>query len=235
MKQKEYVITDGNKYIKQDINGKYTLTANLSIADVWTANKTAESILYNSIPPYMRYSLYVSELDDGVTVGQETISRKQATQCRNRVATNTENSYRLVKYSFDEDEDVQNMIKGFEDVKKVLSMYANDYMHRQIEDKTMKLNFIVEDIKHYHGKKALNARDGFKLNKLEDEAIIKRISSKNQLEISKKLMKHCTVLSSQIDEICKTISELRAQKYTPRILADLFENDDLDIVLNEYL
>ena len=93
----------------------------------------------------------------------------------------------------------------------------------------MTMNYIVEDIKHYHGKKALNVRDGFRLNKLEDKAILKRISVKNQLEISKKLTKHFSVISESINDICTTIDDLRNQRYKPRILIDLFENDNLDI------
>lgn len=97
------------------------------------------------------------------------------------------------------------------------------------------MNWAVEDIKHYHGKKALNSRDGFRLNRLEDKAIIKRISMKNQLEVSKKLMKHYSSIISQIEDICSTIDELRNQKYIPRVLPDLFENDNLDIDIEDLI
>ena len=93
----------------------------------------------------------------------------------------------------------------------------------------MRMNLIVEDIKHYHGRKALNSRDGFKLNKLEDKAIIKRISVKNQLEIVKVLNKYCKTLVEPIDEICEVVDSLKNQKYKPRVLVDLFENNNLDI------
>lgn len=229
MRNTEYVITDGKKFIKQNINGKYNLTSNVLIADSWDSSSKAESVLYNSVPPNMRFNLYVIELTNGVMSGQETISKKHILNCRDKVVKENADSYKLSKYSFEDDVDVQNMIKGFEDVKEVLSKYANNHLHKQLEEKTMTMNLIVEDIKHYHGKKALNARDGFKLNKLEDKAVIKRISVKNQLEISKKLIKHCSALLAQIEDICCTIDELRNQRYTPRILIDLFENDNLDV------
>lgn len=229
MSKKEYVITNGSKYIKQSANGKFTFTTNSSVADIWNNKKTAESIINNSIPPYMRFELYVAEIKDGNVAGYETLSQKQISDCRKDVCSLQNATYKLGKYSFDEDNDLQDMIKGFEDVLSVLNKYANNHTHKQLEEKTMTMNLIVEDIKHYHGKKSLNARDGFKLCKLEDKAIIKRISTKNQLEISKKLLKYCKEMLPQIEDICATIEEIKSQEYKPRILVDLFENDNLDV------
>ena len=229
MQKKQYVITDGNKYVKQNVNGKYSLTSNLSIADILPTKDKAESILKNSVPKHMRFKLYVAELKDGNIIGQETTSLKQVVDCRERVIEPKDDTYHLSQYSFDLDEDVQKMIKGFEDVKEVLKKYANNHSHQALEDKTMTMIYIVEDIKHYHGKKALNVRDGFRLNKLEDKAILKRISVKNQLEISRKLTKHFSLISESINDICATIDDLRNQRYKPRVLIDLFENDNLDI------
>ena len=229
MNKKQYVITNGHKYIKQDANGKYQLTTNIAIADNWSNKKTAESILRNSVPQGMRYSLYVAELKDGMLIGQETLSEKQIVDCRERVSVSEDKTYELSKYSFDDDKAVQDMIKGFKEVQEVLSKYGSTYEHQKLEDKTMAMNWIVEDIKHYHGKKALNARDGFKLNKLEDKAIIKRISVKNQLEISRALGKYRSIIFDAINEICSIIEDVKGQKYKPRMLFDLFENDNLDI------
>lgn len=230
MKKQEFVITDGNRYIKQNMNGRFNFTSNVLIADSWDSSAKAESVLYNSVPPNMRFNLYVSEIKDGVLEGNETISQKEVVDCRKQVLKEQKDvSYELSKYSFDDDKDVQRMIKGFEDVKNTLATYAKESLYKELGEKTMYMNFVVEDIKHYHGKKALNARDGFKLNKLEDKAIIKRISVKNQLEIARQLTKHYSAIFSHIDDICKTIEELRNQRYKPRALPELFENDNLDI------
>ena len=226
---KEYIITDGKRFVKQNTNGKYGFTSNFLIADIWDSSSKAESVLYNSVPPNMRFNLYVAELKDGKICGQETISKQQIVDCRKTIENSEPDSYKLSKYSFEDDFELQEMIRGFEEVKEVLSRFANNHIHKKLEEKTMKMNLIVEDIKHYHGKKALNSRDGFRLNKLEDKAIVKRISVKNQLEISRKLIKHCPNIIDQINDICDTINELRNQKYKPRVLIDLFENDNLDI------
>lgn len=229
MAKKEYVITNGYKYIKKDARGKYSLTTNLSIADVWTAKKTAESILHNSVPGNMRFKLYVAELKDGKIIGQETVSQKQVVDCRERLNIPKDGSYFLQQYSFENDKELQDMIKGFKDVYGILSKYANNHSHQKLEEKTMTMNYVVEDIKHYHGKKALNVRDGFKLNKLEDKAIVKRISVKNQLEISRQLVKYGDVIFAAVKDICETIDNIKNQKYKPRVLLDLFENDNLDV------
>ena len=226
---KEYIITDGKRFVKQNPSGRYGFTNNLLLADNWDSSSKAESVLYNSVPPNMRFKLYIAELKDGEVCGQETVSKQQIVDCRKSVENTEADSYKLSKYSFEEDFELQQMIRGFEQVQEVLSKYANNHTHRQLEEKTMTMNLIVEDIKHYHGKKALNSRDGFRLNKLEDKAIIKRISVKNQLEISRKLIKHYASIFEQINDICNTIDELRNQKYKPRVLIDLFENDNLDI------
>lgn len=226
---KEYIITDGKRFIKQNTSGRYAFTNNLLLADTWDSSSKAESVLYNSVPPNMRFKLYVAEFKDGVICGQETVSKQQIVDCRKSVENTKSDSYKLSKYSFEDDLELQQMICGFELVKEVLSKYANNHTHKQLEEKTMTMNLIVEDIKHYHGKKALSSRDGFRLNKLEDKAIVKRISAKNQLEISKKLIKHSPSIIDQISDICDTIDELRNQKYKPRVLIDLFENDNLDI------
>ena len=226
---KEYVITDGKRFVKQNKNGRYAFTNNLLLADTWDSSSKAESVLYNSVPTNMRFKLYIAELKNGEICGQETVSKKQIADCRKTVESAETDSYKLSKYSFEDDLDLQQMIRGFEEVKEVLSRYANNHIHKQLEEKTMTMNLIVEDIKHYHGKKALNSRDGFRLNRLEDKAIVKRISVKNQLEVSRKLVKHCASIIDQINDICDTITELRNQKYKPRVLIDLFENDNLDI------
>ena len=202
MSKNVFVITDGSRFIKQDVSGKHKLVSNFSLADFWDSKSKAESILYNSVPLNIRYSLYIAEME-GENLCPKTVSQKQIDKCRDRVEIKQTDSYELSKYSFDDDAILQDMIQGFCEVRNVLKKYSSTHKYKEIEDEVMRMNLIVEDIKHYHGRKALNSRDGFKLNKLEDKAIIKRISVKNQLEIVKVLNKHCKTLVEQIDERCE--------------------------------
>lgn len=225
---KYYVITDGNRYIKQDISGKHKLVNNISIADSWSSIDKAESVMFNSIPPYMRYDLYVAQIDDG-NVEPVTMTKRELNNRRERVKIDCDNSYELSKYSFDKDEDVQYLIKGFREVKKTLEAFSDKQKIKRLDEKTLYMDWVVEDIKHYHGRKALNAYDGFKLGQLEDKAIVKRISVKNQFEIAQKIHKHCNDIINQITDICNTIEDVKNRRYVPRALVDLFENNNLDI------
>lgn len=228
MNKKTFVITDGNRYIKQSIDGKHKFVSNSSLADYWESKSKAESVLYNSIPPSMRYSLYVAEVENN-ELCPKTISQKQIDECRDKVQSKQTDSYELSKYSFEDDELIQDMIRGVYEIRDVLEKYSNANKYKELEEEVMRMNLVVEDIKHYHGRKALNSRDGFRLNKLEDRAIVKRISIKNQFEIAKILHKHRNAMKEQVEEICSVIESLRNQKYKPRVLVDLFENNNLDV------
>ena len=235
MSNTQYCITDGHKYINQSANGRWSCTTNINLADTWAKKETAVAILNHSLPLYMRKDLYVVSLECGSVKRQETLSRKEISECRKEVSSSKVESFDLSKYSFEEDEEVQNMIDGFESVRYILKTYGSNSYAKEIGDKVMRANLILEDVKHYHGRKALNSRDGFRLNRLEDAAVIERISVKNQAEIAKKLQKYYADMLPMIEDICSTIDELRAQKYTPRILGDLFASNNLDINVKDYI
>lgn len=226
--KKHYVITDGKRYIKQGMSGKHKLVENVAIADFWDSKNKAESVLYNSVPPYMRYSLFVCQID-GATIEPVTKAEKELVERREKVRSTCNNSYNLSKYSFDEDSEVQSLIKGFEDVRKILERVSDKQQIKQLDERTLYMDWVVEDIKHYHGRKSLNAYDEFKLGRLEDKAIIKRISAKNQLEIAQKIHKYCDEIMEHIVDICDTINDVKNRRYVPRALIDLFESDNLDI------
>lgn len=235
MVKPEYCITNGHKFAKKNANGRWGITTNINIADKWAKKETAKSILNNSIPPFMRPELYVAEVSSERVGCQETLSQKQIFECRQEVSVPKEDSYKLSKYSFDNDENVQNMIEGFKSVRHILHTYGSSSYAKQIGDKVMRANLILEDVKHYHGRKALSSRDGFRLNRLEDEVVVERISVKNQAEIAKKLQKYCDDMLPMIEDICSTIDELRNAKYVPRVLTELFSNNNLDINVKEYI
>lgn len=235
MSETEYCITDGRKFIKQYANGRWGVTTNMNLADTWAKKEKAISILNHSIPLYMRAELYVASAEGGSVKQRETLSQKQISERRREVSAPKEDSYKLSKYSFDNDENIQNMIEGFESVRHILHTYGSNNYAKQIGDKVVRANLILEDVQHYHGRKALSSRDGFRLNRLEDEVVVERISVKNQAEIAKKLQKYCDGMLPMIEDICSTIDELRNAKYVPRILTELFSNNNLDINVKEYI
>ena len=65
MEQREFVLTDGNKFIKCDINGNYKQVNNICVADVYESQGIATNIMLNSIPKSLSRKFYVAELVNG--------------------------------------------------------------------------------------------------------------------------------------------------------------------------
>lgn len=228
MSKREYLITDGKNFIKQDISGVYKKVTNITLADTWDSIAVPEAIINNSVPVAQRNNLYVCSLQ-GDKTEKCTLSINEKRERKDRVLSpeREEKTYKLLQYSFDKDEEVQSLIKGFKNVRDTLKSNAGSY--RKYEEKLCKIDYIDEDLTHYLGRKNFNARDGYKLTGLKQKAYLKRVSIKNQIEIIKKFEKHYIKIIDAIDDICNTIDELRNQKYKPRMLVDLFENDNLNI------
>ena len=223
---KEYVITNGKKYVKQKPSGQYGYVSNSAISDVWENPGLADAILQNALPKAIRGDFYIAYWD-GKEYVKCSMSENEKKERRDKVTVNTEDRYELSLYSFDNDEDVQNIIKGFEAVRD--SFYNNRDKYRLLEEKLCRVDFIDEDLIHYLGKKRVNASNGFKMTRSMQQTFLKRRSIKNQMELVKQLNYHFNDVIGHINDICNTIETLRNQTYKPRILADLFKNDNLDV------
>ena len=64
----QYVITDGEKYIKSNFNGKVTQATNITMADVFDTKQQAMSFLKNSICKAWQRKYYVAEYENGDVV-----------------------------------------------------------------------------------------------------------------------------------------------------------------------
>lgn len=224
----EYYITDGIHFIKKNVNNQYKKVSNFAIADSWDKGQVAKSILNNSIPESWRKTFYVAKYEDGSFV-KWSFSEKEKEEYREDLIQNEykTKAYQLKLYSFEDDKDVQEIIRGFEEAYEVLQ--KTKITHLVLQEKLSKLEFMYEDVKHYRLKKKLGTVDSYKYKKLGDDIIKKRMSVKNQLEILYKINQYRSELEKELKGICSTISEVRSKKYTPRMLVDLFENDNLDI------
>ena len=224
----EYYITDGTKFVKQNINGQYKTVSGMNLADVWDNAKVAKSVLSNSVPKVWRKTLYVAKYENGDLI-KWSLSEDEKEERRDELtSTNKEKrEYKLGLYSFKEDKGIQDIIKGFEAVNTVLKDTEN--LHFELQKELTTLDLMLEDLKHYRLKKKLGTVDSYKFKKLGDEIVLKRVSIKNQLDILYKINQHRSAIQNQIKDICNTIDAVRNKTYTPRILLDLFENDNLDI------
>lgn len=234
MPKREYVLTNGIKFIKQDADGKYKQTTSIGLADSWDSGKVAESVLVNSIPKILGGKFYVAYLDETGELVKYTLSPDEKRVRKIEVTSNQEGkSFELCQYSFDADEEVQKIILGFEDVRDVLKSNLDKF--RILEKKLCRLDYIGEDLTHCKGRKTFNARDGYKLNSAAQKLFLKRVSVKNQMEIVKSINIHYNNIMSHIEDICNTIDDVRHRTYKPRVLVKLFEDGDVDLdyILNE--
>ena len=61
----QYVITNGEKYIKSNFNGKVTQTTNVTMADVFDTKQQAMNFLKNSVTKAWQRKYYVAEYENG--------------------------------------------------------------------------------------------------------------------------------------------------------------------------
>lgn len=224
----EYYITDGVKFVKQNINGQYKTVSSMNLADVWDNAKVAKSVLSNSVPKVWRKTFYVVKYENGDLV-KWSLSEDEKEERRDELtsANKEKREYKLGLYSFNEDKGIQDIIKGFEAVNTVLKDTEN--LHFELQKELTTLDLMLEDLKHYRLKKKLGTVDSYKFKKIGDEIVLKRVSIKNQLDILHKINQHRSAIQNQIKDICNSIAAVKNKTYTPRILLDLFENDNLDI------
>lgn len=239
MGKAEYYITDGTKFVKQAINNQYKLVTNISVADVWDNPQVAKAILENSIPKVWRSGFYIAKYKNGqLDKCSKTENEKQELRIELTSQNKDKKEFVLNLYSFNEDTDVQKLILGFDNINTMLDETEN--LRPALEKQLAVLEFMLEDLKHYRLRKRLGTVNSYKFKELGDKIVSKRASVKNQLEILRKINQYRDVITNPIRDICKTIDAVQNKKYIPRVLLDLFENDNLDINVdgemhNEYL
>lgn len=233
MSRPEYYITDGTKFIKQGLNNQFNTVTNISIADVWNKAQVAKAVLDNSIPKAWRGNFYIAKYTNGELI-KCTKTKFEKQERREELTSNNKNKieFELELYSFDDDEDVQKLIQGFDVVCDLLKDTEN--LKPQLEKEIATLDFMLEDLKHYRLMKKLGTVDSYKFKILGDAFIKKRVSLKNQLEILNKINQHREVINTSVKDITNTINLVKNKKYVPRIMVELFE-DGIDVAIEKYM
>ena len=218
-----FCITDGKKFIKQDIKGKYAVVNNFNLADTWDKYDVAKAILNNSVSKPLRKLMYIAKCDNGEIIKYSFCKNEKDIQKENK-----ENlSFKLDLYSFENDNEFQNIIKGFEMINPVLKDAGK--MCLGLQQELIRLDYALEDLKHYQLKKKLGTVDSYKFKKISDKIVLRRLSVKNQLEVLHKINQYQSKLQTEVNDICNIINDIKNRTYKPRVLVDLFENNNLDI------
>ena len=229
----EYYITDGTKFIKQGINNQFKTVTNISIADVWDRSAVAKAVLDNSIPRAWRGKFYIAKYINGELI-KCTQTKDEKQERRDELTSNNGDKieFELKLYSFDEDKDVQKLIKGFDVVSELLKDTEN--LKPKLEKEIAMLDFMLEDLKHYRLRKKLGTVDSYKFKNFGDVILKKRVSLKNQLDILNKINQHREVVGNSVKDITNTIKMVKNRKYTPRVMIELFE-DGIDAAIAKYM
>lgn len=196
MPKTEYYITDGKKFIKQGTNNQYKTVTNISIADIWDKSAVAKAVLDNSLPRAWRGTFYIAKYINGELVKcSQTRDEKQERREELTISNKNKREFELELYSFDEDTDVQKLIQGFDVVSDLLKNTQN--LKPELEKELARLDFMLEDLKHYRLRKKLGTVDSYKFKMLGDIFLKKRLSLKNQLDILNKINQHREVVENQ--------------------------------------
>lgn len=206
-----FVITNGEKYIRCDLQGKYKQVNNITIADTFSTKKSAMNIYLNSLCKAWQRDFYVAEYRDGEIV-KCSVSRPQ----------------KAAKNSIAEKYEVKNPILGTEQWEERLQGMENFFKdaekrNNELAEESRDIEAKIVDMEHYVEFNKLNAVNGFKTYSKLHTLLEKRRAIKNEQKLVSVICKNfnCSV---GIDAIIQTMEGIKKQKYVPRIYPELFKN-----------
>ena len=213
--KREFVITNGKMYIHYDIDGKYTPTSNLSLAEVYDSQSKAGNIKKNCLSRALAQKYYVAEIVEGELFQCDIPSPPKAKTKKGSKSFAFENHFGEMKWC-----------KGFVGLDKLLDEAVQRYqvLGQEISDVESK----IIDVEHYIEFKQLNARNGYMAYKKLKELLCERRRLKNEQKIINEINKNQSV-NAPIKKIISVIEEGDKYSYKPRILVDMFETNNLDI------
>lgn len=199
----QYVITDGNRWIMKNRNGKYVPTTCEALADVF-GNKEANSVYNNNLSKALKSCFHVQKHDQPPELIKQ-MTHEETQEKTERVA-------------------IAENIQYWVDKVNGLNGLASEAVHRKdkLVDQLSTVDKEICDILHYIEFCNLNAAQGYKAYKMIKERRIRRRSIKNELQVldiilGKKISETAT------DEIEKVISGMDNRKYEPRVMRELFD------------
>ena len=207
----QYVITNGEKYIKSNFNGKVTQTTNITMADVFDTKQQAMNFLKNSICKAWQRKYYVAEYGNGEVI-QCTVPKPLKT-----VRSITDTVVEIGDCSLGIS-DWEARLDGMQDIFRDAAKRGN-MLAQELSD----IEARIVDWEHYIEFHKLNAMQGFKAYSALRKLFEKRRAIKNEQKLVSVINRNCNC-SEGIDEILKALEGLKHQKYQPRALPELFMN-----------
>lgn len=220
---KEYIITDGERYIRQNLNNRYVNTTNLSLADTFS-KPVANTIIKNSLSKYGR-DYYLAYIENGEVVkcGMSENEKRKHKEKATEVAESCEENMIYNKNVF---EDQPNVMFWIDRIKALKNLNQDIELKKiEIQRKLHIIEEIFTDIDHHREFKKLDACKSCKRDGADSAVRQKRRALKNELNILE-IVSDLGVEDKKIDEVLQKIREIEDKVYSPRILTEVFETDN---------
>lgn len=216
-KEREFIITDGNKYIRKNFNDRYETVSDLTLADTFNSMSMAANVLRNEMTYVQKQQFYVAEII-GSKIVQHTAPLPKSAKERQQTVTSNDSA---VSYSSDwVDEELLNgyqIVKDFCDFVKVkLSKKAGIFTElANLDDEFIDIRHIIEFTNQ-------NACNSYKLENEAKEVLRKRRKLSNEKEIVNQIATSPEMVE-QAEDLLKILEGLNNRVYVPRNRIDLFE------------
>lgn len=202
---KTYVITDGERFIYRNRQGKYVPTTGEAMADTFHSQKRAESILHNQITKGLRTSFRVECMDEDSDKKIKQLSVKEV----------QDNSEKVIL-----SEDVRYWIEKLSSLNGI----SKEVRHRksELEKGLRNVDNELLDLQHYIEFGKFNASEGYITCVRFKNTRLRRRSIKNEIAVLDIILDE-SIGGMIVEEIMKRIKELDKRRYNPRVLKELFE------------
>lgn len=203
-KIKDYVITDGEKFLYKNCTGKYIMSRGEAMAELFTKGQ-AEQVLKNSVPKAMKRGLYIKKLHEADPKQVKIVSTKDI-----RVNTETVMETDYVAEWLSKLSTLNGLtedaVKRKKELAELLSTIERDLV----------------DLDHYIEFSNCNAYQGYVAYKTCKDMLIKRRTIKNEMAVLD------IILDKEFGEVIvdvakKQIAGMDKRKYRPRHMVELYD------------
>lgn len=206
---KEYVLTNGDRYIKRNYEGQYQQVKNISLADTFKTQQSAKNFMLNSLPMNLSREYYVAKIENGEVVRCNVPRPNKPVRERCEIIYTSQDD-------IDSSEWCKNFI-GLDDVfKKALKRSSK--VSQELSD----IDLEVSDLMHYIEFASLDVFNGYRAYKILHDLLVKRRHLKDEHKIINAINNN-QVAVENISSILSVIEECRNKKYIPRKTPELFE------------
>lgn len=206
----EFVITDGTKFLKQNIvSGQYKPVANITMADTYTSKGAAINVFKNSLTKALQRQYYVAQIISGEIV-----------RCGASAPPKTEKRRTGLRYRPQvEHPEITQWYGRLEGVDNIFDHAIK--RSREISQELSDVEQALTDIEHFIEFSSLGAGDGYKIYAKQRELLRKRRALKDEQKIVSTINNNFNAKDA-MNNILSVIKGLQNQTYEPRILDELF-------------